>query len=90
MSNDFSNGAETTNTKQGRGVSWNPWLALVFVIIVFFVSQAAAAALISLYSATRHWSHTQALHWLDNSVGGQFVYVYVAETLAILAVYLFL
>jgi membrane protease YdiL (CAAX protease family) len=69
---------------------WNPWWAVVFVVLVYYVSQLFGGLLVSLYPALKHWSNAQANNWLNNSVGAQFVYVFLAEAFTIGAIYLFL
>ena len=71
-------------------VPWQPWLALLSVVIIYFGSQLIAGSLVSLYPLLKHWSHARALSWVNNSVGAQFIYILVAESLVIAAVYLFL
>jgi membrane protease YdiL (CAAX protease family) len=72
------------------GVSWNPWLGLAFIIVVFFAAQTLAEILVSIYPALKHWSGAHANSWLNNSIGAQFVYVILAESFTVGAVYLFL
>jgi membrane protease YdiL (CAAX protease family) len=60
------------------------------VLIVYFASQAISGLLISIYPALKHWTAAQANDWLNNSVGAQFVYILLAESLTIGAIYLFL
>jgi membrane protease YdiL (CAAX protease family) len=70
--------------------TWNPWLGVVFVIIVYYVSQILSGVVISVFPGLKHWSQSQTVDWLNNSVGAQFAYILIAEGLAIGAVYLFL
>ena len=72
-------------------VPWNPWLGIIFIILLFFVAQAAATLLILIYpEALHHWSRAQASDWLSNSVTAQFIYILLAEGLSLGGVYLFL
>jgi membrane protease YdiL (CAAX protease family) len=71
-------------------VPWKPVLAVLFVIFVYFASQFIAGLLISLYPWSRHWSHSQTLDWINNSVGAQFAYIVMAEALVVGAIYWFL
>ncbi|MDB5164377.1 MAG: hypothetical protein JWL89_3 [Candidatus Saccharibacteria bacterium] len=71
-------------------VPWNPWLGVLFTVIVFYVGQVIAFFLIYLYPVSRHWTTTRATDWLSGSVNGQFAYILVAETLSIGAIYAFL
>lgn len=71
-------------------VPWTPWLGLVFVFAVFYASQVLAGLAVSIYPLFRHWTNAQALSWLNGSVPGQFIFILLAETLSIGAIYLFL
>jgi len=71
-------------------IPWNPWLGVAFVVVVYFVSQLIAGALVSLYPLSMHWSQSRSLDWLNNSVGAQFAYILMAEAIVIGAVYWFL
>jgi membrane protease YdiL (CAAX protease family) len=71
-------------------VPWNPWLGLLFIVIVFYASQLIGGVMVSVYPALQHWSNSQAVNWLNNSILAQFFYILVAEGLSIGAVYLFL
>lgn len=72
------------------GVPWRPWLGVVFLVADYFGSQFAAGLLISLYPLLRHWPSARGLDWMNNSIGAQFVYVLIAEALAVAAIYWFL
>ena len=61
------------------GLPWNPWLAVVFVVIVFYAAQLLGGIIVSVYPAVRHWTEAQATQWLDNSVLAQFFYILLAE-----------
>lgn len=71
-------------------IPWNPVLAVVAVIVIYFVSQFIGGVVLSLYPAMRHWNDTQANNWINNSILAQFVYVVIAEALTVLAVWQFL
>ncbi len=71
-------------------INWNPWLGVVFIILVFYVSQLIAGLGISIYPLMEGWSNSQTNEWLRNSVGAQFIYILLAETLAITALWRFL
>ena len=71
-------------------VPWNPWVGVLFVLILFYVAQLVASLLVLLYPYARHWSGDKSIDWLNSSTIGQFVYILLAETLTIGAVYLFL
>lgn len=71
-------------------INWSPWLAVVFVVVVYYVAQYLGALVISIYPALHHWSATQTNGWINSSVWGQFFYVLIAESLTLGSVYLFL
>jgi membrane protease YdiL (CAAX protease family) len=75
-------------TKQAT-VSWNPWWGVAFVLLVFYGAQLAAGLLVWIYPFIRRWSGAQTSDWL-NTVPAQFVFILLAETLTIGAVYWFL
>lgn len=91
MSTDSSNKAVDSN--QGPVVpkiSWNPWVAVVFVIAVYYVSQIISGLVVSIYPILEHWSQAQSNAWLEKSVWAQFFYILIAEALTLGAIYLFL
>lgn len=92
MSNDSSNVATAVDPADmdASSVPWKPWLGVLFIIAIYYASQIVGGLLISVYPALHHWSHNQAINWLDNSVGGQFVFILIAEALSVGAIYLFL
>lgn len=70
-------------------VPWNPWWGVGFVLLVFYVAQLAAGALVWLYPLAKRWPGHQADSWL-NTVNAQFAFVLLAETLTIGSIYWFL
>lgn len=89
MSNASSKTASPALTP-AEPVPWNPWWGLVFAVLVFYGAQLLAGILISIYPALRHWSNNQANDWLNNSVTAQFIFILIAESLTIGAIYRFL
>lgn len=73
-----------------QGINWNPWLGVVFVTGIFYISQIIAGAGVSIYPLMEGWSNAQTNAWLTNSVGAQFVYILLAETIAIASIWQFL
>lgn len=71
-------------------VPWNPWLGLAFVVIIFYAAEVFGALVVSIYPYLHHWSHAQATDWLNSSTAAQFIYILLAESLIIGALYLFL
>jgi membrane protease YdiL (CAAX protease family) len=68
---------------------WNGWGGLIFILLLFFLSQLAAGILISLYPVAKHWTATQGTDWLNNSVTAQFIYSLLVEAIAVYSVYFF-
>lgn len=71
-------------------VVWNPWLAVLFVVVTYYASQLLGGLAVSIYPALQHWSNTQTTDWLNNSVLAQFFYIVIAETLSVGSLWLFL
>lgn len=71
-------------------ITWNPWLGVLFVVVVFYASQILAAICIMIYPSLQHWSSGEASDWLTNSVYAQFIYILLAETIAIGAIWRFI
>jgi membrane protease YdiL (CAAX protease family) len=93
MSNASSSSSPIEQPKKSTpisGVPWNPWLAVVFVVVVYFASQIIAALGLSLYAGVQHWPRQQAEDWLSTSIYAQFFYVVIAEGLVLGALYKFL
>jgi membrane protease YdiL (CAAX protease family) len=70
-------------------VPWNPWLGVVFIVVIYYVSQIFSGLLISIYPAAKHWSDAQTTVWLNNSITAQFIYILLAEGFLIGAIYQF-
>jgi hypothetical protein len=81
---------DSVKPQRAAAIPWNPVWALLFIVILYFGSQAIGAVIASIYPLFKHWSHTQAIDWLNNSVGAQFVYILVAEAVTVGAIYVFL
>lgn len=77
-------------TPKSAGIPWNPWLGIVFAVVVFYGAQLIAGILVAIYPGLKHWSQSQADDWLNNSVAAQFIYILLAEAGTVGAVYLFL
>jgi len=71
-------------------ITWGPVLAIAYIVSAFFLSQILAGLSVSIYPLIQHWNQAQANHWIQSSVWGQFVYVFLAESLMVGALYLFL
>ena len=71
-------------------VPWNPWIAVLFIGLVYYFSQFFGGAVVSLYPWLMGWNSSQTSVWLNQSVLAQFSYVLIAETFMIAAIYVFL
>ncbi len=71
-------------------VAWNPWLGLVFAVVIFYAAEVFGALVVLIYPYLHHWSHAQATDWLSTSTAAQFIYILLAESLILGALYLFL
>jgi hypothetical protein len=71
-------------------VPWNPWLGVVFAVVVYYASQFVAGLLVSVYPAVRHWPQTMIQSWVSDSVWAQFFFILLAEASVIGAIYWFL
>lgn len=81
------NDQEPESSKTVARVPWEPWLGIVFVIAVFYLSQIVAGLLVTIYPEVQQWSAARTNDWLTNSVVAQFVYIVLAEAFTIEAVY---
>lgn len=79
-----------TGAPQSKHIPWNPWVAVAFVVVVYFLSQVIAAIALSLYTSAQHWTTAQSNDWLSSSIYAQFFYTLIAEGLVIVAMYQFL
>ncbi|HVX24666.1 MAG TPA: type II CAAX endopeptidase family protein [Candidatus Saccharimonadales bacterium] len=70
--------------------TWNPWWALLFVVVVYLVSQLVSSLIILIYPWLHHWSVNHINNWSHNSIWAQFFYVLIAEALVVGAIYGFL
>jgi membrane protease YdiL (CAAX protease family) len=71
-------------------IPWHPVLAVVAVVVIYFVSQFIGGFALTIYPTLRHWNDAQATSWINNSILAQFVYVLIAEGLTVLFVWQFL
>ncbi len=72
------------------GVPWNLALGLVFITVVFYGSQFVSGVLLAVYASLRHLSSQQATDWLRTSTAAQFVFILIAYSLTLVAVYFFI
>lgn len=82
----MSNASAKPVEKPISRIVWSPWLGVIVVVAVYFLSQIIGSLLISIYPLVKHWTASHAEDWLNNSVLAQFVYVLIAEAATIGAV----
>lgn len=85
-----SESPEQPSDSEFSAINWSPWLGVVFVVIIFYASQIIAGLGISIYPALQHWTTSEANAWLSDSVFAQFLYILLAESIAIAALWRFL
>jgi membrane protease YdiL (CAAX protease family) len=68
---------------------WNPWLGVFIAALVLFGSQILSGIILSLYPAIVGWSKSRSLNWLNNSILAQFIFILMAETMIVVAIYFF-
>lgn len=73
-----------------NGVTWKPWLAVIFIILIYYASQVFGSLVALIYPTLRHWSASQAGAWLQSSIIGQFVFIAAAELFTLGALYWYL
>lgn len=71
-------------------VTWQPWLAVIFVILIYYASQVVGSLVALIYPTLRHWNNAQAVAWVQGSIIAQFVFIVSAEAFTVGAIYLFL
>lgn len=71
-------------------VPWNPWIAVVFIVFVYYFSQFFGGVMINIYPWLKGWSSSQTNVWLNQSILAQFIYVLIAESFMLAAIFVFL
>lgn len=97
MSNAFSKESQTVTSEAPHSapvpahqtIKWGPLAAIVVSVLVFVISFFVAALIMFAIPSALNMSASQADQWLS-SVGGQFVFVLLAEGLTILGLIIFL
>lgn len=86
---------EHTETEEIKKTSlarlpWNPVVAVIAVVVIYFAAQFLGGILVSFYPALQHMSRQASAAWLDSSIVAQFFYVLIAEGLTLWFLYLFI
>src|SRR6266567_780018 len=71
-------------------VPWNPILAVVLVVVLYYATGLAALMLVSLYPRLHHWTHIAAENWFTNSVFAQAAFTAFSYGLVFLGIWQFL
>lgn len=61
----------------------DPLTTLLVVGAIFLLSQILAGLVVSIYPSLKNWTADQSSDWLQNSVVAQFVYILLAEVMAV-------
>jgi membrane protease YdiL (CAAX protease family) len=69
---------------------WNPLLALIFIVLLYFIAPIIGGLLVSVYPALQGWDLQRTNEWLQQSVYAQFSYVLIAEVITVGALLFFL
>src|SRR6266567_8315974 len=79
-----------THKPHEKVVPWNPILAVVVVVVLYFATALTALMLVSLYPKLHHWTHGTAEAWLANSVFAQAAFTAVSYGLMFVGIWQFL
>lgn len=98
MSNDSSRQKQSRGSKVVSGdsskgsvrLSWGPFAAIAWTILIYVVPQVIGGLIVSIYPALKHWDPVRANDWITNAVSAQFVYGLLAESMSIGIVWLLL
>jgi membrane protease YdiL (CAAX protease family) len=72
-----------------RKEKWNPYLGILYAVLVFIGAQIISELLLSTYRFPKHWTNPQVINWLTNSISAQFFYVLLAEAITVIAIVYF-
>ena len=66
------------------------WLAILFVIVLFFASEIIAGFIVLIYPILQGFNSLQTINWLQQSIIGQFFYILLTEVIVVGAIFLYL
>lgn len=89
MSNVSSDSEPGIGQQPAKKVPWGPWVAVLYAVVIYFVSQFIASLIVIIYPHIRGWGSVRAEHWLVGATTAQFWYVLFAEALTVGAIWLF-
>lgn len=73
-------------TELANEVRWNPWLGVLFVLVIYVLSQVVGSVVVLIYPLLHHWSGVRSANWVSNDIFAQFFYILIVETFTVLAV----
>lgn len=73
-----------------RQVPWGPRSAVTMTVAIYFAAQIAVGILLSIYAGVRHLNIDEVTSQTDNSALGQFVLVFLVETITLVLLFWFL
>jgi membrane protease YdiL (CAAX protease family) len=85
--------ANDTNVAHKRKIAivpWHPALAVVYLVLIFFLSQIVGGIIVGIYSTAKYGSNTNISELINNSTSLQFTYILVAESVAVAGIFAFL
>src|SRR5581483_9008122 len=90
MSDDTSSSAIEAPGPLVKRWPWGPSSSVLVVVVAFLIAQLLGGVLVALYPSVHHWNSVQANRWLTNSVGAQFSFVLISETITLLILWFYL
>ncbi|MEI6751153.1 MAG: CPBP family intramembrane glutamic endopeptidase [Candidatus Saccharibacteria bacterium] len=84
--------AENTEAQKPFRVStpWGPISAILITVLAFLGSQIVGSLSVNIYPHLLGWDKTRADSWLKNSTWAQFFYIFIADVMVLLIIWLFL
>lgn len=71
-------------------VPWNPWIGVIFTILLFIIAQIAAEIVLLIYPLFAGWSSAQTQNWLDNSLIAKIAYLALTTIFILVPIYFYL
>lgn len=81
---------DTPPSQDHRPHMWSPLTAVMTVIAVYILALVVGGSLLSAYASMQHWSGSYTDQWLKSSVGAQFIYIFLDETITVLLLWGFI
>lgn len=74
------------NKQLSDSIRWSPWMGLLYVVLIYILSQVIGLVILIYPIFIKHFSSKQTSNWLTNSTYGQFLYILIAEAFTVFAV----